>query len=90
MDSRVSRANGLDAYFSTYETLVGQDQNGEYLKFYDARTGGGFPYVPPAAPCEAADECHGEGSSPPTPPRHRQHDPPRKRRERSRRREEQE
>ncbi len=60
-------ANGLDAYFSTFETLVGQDQNGEYLKFYDARTGGGFPYVPPAAPCEAADECHGEGSSPPSP-----------------------
>ena len=65
-------ANGLDAYFSTYETLVGQDQNGEYLKFYDARTGGGFPYVPPAAPCEAADECHGEGSCPTESAGHRQ------------------
>ena len=31
-------ADGLDVYFSTYDTLVGQDHNGEYLKFYDART----------------------------------------------------
>jgi hypothetical protein len=61
-------ANGVDVYFSTYDSLVGQDENGQYLKFYDARTGGGFPFVPPPAPCEAADECHGEGSLPPNPP----------------------
>ncbi len=59
--------NGTDAYFSTYDSLVGQDHNGNSLKFYDARVDGGFPYVPPAAPCAAADECHGPGSSPPTP-----------------------
>ena len=30
--------------------------------------GGGFPYEPPLAPCEAADECHGEGSATPASP----------------------
>ena len=57
-------ADGINVYFSTYETLVPQDHNGQFMKFYDARTDGGFPYVPPAPPCEAADECHGAGSSP--------------------------
>lgn len=56
-------ANGTDVYFSTFDTLVGQDHNGSQLKFYDARTDGGFPYSAPPAPCEAADECHGSGSS---------------------------
>ena len=60
-------ANGTDAYFSTYDSLVGQDHNGNSFKFYDARVDGGFPFVPPAAPCAAADECHGSGSSAPTP-----------------------
>ncbi len=54
--------NGTDVYFSTLDTLVGQDRNGSQLKFYDARTDGGFPYSSPPAPCEAADECHGPGS----------------------------
>jgi hypothetical protein len=61
-------ANGVDAFFSTYQTLVPEDENGEQLKFYDARTGGGFPFNVPAAPCAAADECHGSGSSTPAPP----------------------
>jgi hypothetical protein len=56
-------ANGTDAYFSTYDTLVGRDRNGAALKFYDARTDGGFSELPPAAPCAAADECAGPGSS---------------------------
>lgn len=60
--------NGIDVYFSTFETLVRRDHNGEYVKFYDARTGGGFPEAPEALPCEAADECHGADSSPPPPP----------------------
>jgi hypothetical protein len=58
-------ANGTDVYFSTYDTLVPQDHNGNFLKFYDARTDGGFAPSPPPPPCEAADECHGEGSTPP-------------------------
>lgn len=57
-------ANGIDVYFSTYDTLVPQDRNGGFQKFYDARTDGGFPFSVPAAPCEAADECVGSGSSP--------------------------
>ncbi len=57
-------ANGTDVYFSTYDTLVPQDRNGGFQKFYDARTDGGFPFSVPPAPCEAADECVGSGSSP--------------------------
>jgi hypothetical protein len=59
-------ADGTDVYFSTYDTLVPQDHNGLFLKFYDARTGGGFAAPPPPLPCEAADECHAAGN--PTPP----------------------
>ena len=58
-------ANGQDVYFSTYDTLVSQDHNGLFLKFYDARSGGGFSAPAPPPPCEAADECHGADSSPP-------------------------
>ena len=61
-------ADGVNVYFSTFNTLVPQDHNGQFMKFYDARTGGGFPYTPPPAPCAAADECHGAGSSPPLAP----------------------
>jgi hypothetical protein len=61
-------ADGTDAFVSTYETLVGQDENGPFLKFYDARVNGGFPFNKPPAPCAAADECHGEGSSSPVAP----------------------
>ncbi len=61
-------ADGVDVYFSTLETLVPQDTNGPFYKFYDARTGGGFQFSPPPAPCAAADECHGAASeSPPAP-----------------------
>jgi hypothetical protein len=63
----VSR-DGRDVYFSTYETLVSEDQNGSFVKFYDARTGGGFPADRDLAPCAAADECHGPDSARPTAP----------------------
>ena len=59
-------ANGTDVYFSTFDTLVARDHNGNSaLKFYDARTDGGFAEPPSSAPCAAADECAGPGSSPP-------------------------
>jgi hypothetical protein len=61
-------ANGADAYFSTFEVFVPQDENGQEIKVYDARTGGGFPSAVPPPPCAAADECHGEGSSAPPSP----------------------
>jgi hypothetical protein len=54
--------DGVDVYFSTFDTLVPQDQNGEFIKFYDARSGGGFPFEEPRPPCKAADECHAGGS----------------------------
>jgi hypothetical protein len=60
-------ADGRDIYFSTFDTLTSQDHNGLFLKFYDARVTGGFPAPAPPPPCEAADECHGAGSSPPPP-----------------------
>jgi hypothetical protein len=60
--------DGTDAFFSTHETLVQEDENGSYLKFYDARTSGGFARVKQAAPCAAADECHGPEASPPAQP----------------------
>jgi hypothetical protein len=60
--------DGKDLYFSTFETLVPQDENGPFVKFYDARTGGGFQVAGQLLPCEAADECHGETSRPPANP----------------------
>ena len=61
-------ANGTDVYFSTFDTLIPEDHNGQFLKFYDARTDGGFPQPPPSQPCEAAEECHGPGTEAPTLP----------------------
>jgi hypothetical protein len=63
----VSR-DGTNVYFSSFDTLVSEDHNGQFLKFYDARTNGGFPDPPPALPCTAADECHGTGSAAPEEP----------------------
>jgi len=58
-------ANGTDVYFSTYDSLISEDHNGDFLKFYDARTNGGFPQPPPTQPCAAAEECHGPGTEAP-------------------------
>jgi hypothetical protein len=58
---------GTDLFFSTYDTLVPQDHNGTFVKFYDARSGGGFGAQPASLPCPSADECHGDGSSAPPP-----------------------
>ena len=57
-------ADGENVYFDTASTLVGQDKNGNFLKFYDARTDGGFSFAAPPAPCVSGDECVGAGSSP--------------------------
>jgi hypothetical protein len=57
--------DGVDVFFSTFDSLVPQDKNGQFLKFYDARTNGGFHYDAPPLPCTAADECHGAGSQAP-------------------------
>jgi len=60
-------ADGTDAFFFTHDALVPEDQNGSRVKFYDARSFGGFPIVPSPVPCSASDECHGPGSLAPPP-----------------------
>jgi hypothetical protein len=63
----VSR-DGQDIYFSTFDTLAPQeDFNGPFLKFYDARTNGGFASPNTHLPCVAADECHGDENPGPEP-----------------------
>jgi len=60
--------DGADIYFSTYDTLApDEDLNGQFLKFYDARTNGGFVPPPAHLPCVAADECHGDENAGPEP-----------------------
>ncbi len=61
-------ADGKDAFFFTRDVLVPTDKNGNVVKIYDARVGGGFLYDPPRGLCKASDECHGAGSSTPPPP----------------------
>ena len=64
----VSR-EGKDAYFFTRDTLVSNDHNGQAMKIYDAREGGGRFVIPPEPPCAASDECHGPGTqAAPVPP----------------------
>jgi hypothetical protein len=69
-------ANGTDAYFSTFEPLVSEDHNGNFMRFYDARTNGGFPQPTPAQPCVAAEECHGPGTEAPVAPHIASNGPP--------------
>ena len=61
-------ADGTDAYFFTTEVLTSEDENGNAVKLYDARAGGGFDFVPSRVPCQASDECHGPGTAQPLPP----------------------
>jgi hypothetical protein len=60
--------SGRDAYFFTRESLVPQDENGNSVKIYDARSLGGFPFDPRPEPCKASDECHGPGTIAAPPP----------------------
>ena len=61
-------SDGIDAYFFTRGTLVPEDENGSRVKIYDARSFGGFAYVPKRIPCKASDECHGPGTEAAPPP----------------------
>ncbi len=61
-------ADGTDTYFFTRDNLVPQDENRDHIKIYDAREGGGYPYVPIQPQCASSDECHGPGSVAPSPP----------------------
>jgi hypothetical protein len=57
--------DGRDAYFTTAQPLVGQDQDG-IVDVYDARVEGGFPGPVPPPECASTQECHGSlvGSPP--------------------------
>jgi hypothetical protein len=61
-------ADGVDAFFFTRDRLVHSDGNGNAVKVYDAREGGGFPFDPSTEQCKASDECHGPGTASPGPP----------------------
>ena len=61
-------ADGTDAFFFTREKLVEDDFNGEAMKIYDAREGGGFFKLPEEPPCAAADECRGAATQAAPPP----------------------
>lgn len=61
-------ADGVNAFFFTRATLSPQDGNGETMKIYDARAGGGFLSIPPLPLCAAKDECHGPGTVVAPPP----------------------
>jgi hypothetical protein len=61
-------SDGKDIFFFTRDVLVEGDRNGQAMKIYDAREGGGFFIVPPSPPCAASDECHGPGSPKPAAP----------------------
>jgi hypothetical protein len=60
--------DGKDAFFFTRESLVDRDRNGQAMKLYDAREGGGIFVLPPSPPCAASDECHGPSSLAAPPP----------------------
>jgi hypothetical protein len=61
-------ADGVNVYFYTRATLVPQDQNGNLIKIYDARSNGGFLTFGPPPLCAASDECHGSGTQAAPPP----------------------
>jgi hypothetical protein len=61
-------ADGKDVFFFTHATLSFQDENGNTVKVYSAREGGGYLYDPPPFPCAASDECHGPGTQAAGPP----------------------
>jgi hypothetical protein len=61
-------SDGTDAYFFTSDKLAQQDENGNTVKLYDARSFGGFSFLPAPVQCKASDECHGASSpAPPAP-----------------------
>jgi hypothetical protein len=61
--------DGSTVFFNTQEALVPQDKEPGINKIYAARVGGGFPYVPPPAPCDFnAGACEGAPSTAPETP----------------------
>lgn len=57
--------DGQNVFFLTTDTLVPQDRNGRTMKLYDARVGGGFPFVGDRPAC-VDDGCQPAPSAAPT------------------------
>jgi Fibronectin type III domain len=57
----VVSSSGRDITFATTAGLVPADKDG-VPDIYDARTNGGFPYVPPGTRCQTPESCRGAGS----------------------------
>ena len=60
-------SDGKDAFFFTRQKLVPEDDNGNDIRLYTAREGGGFAFGPPQFSCAASDECHGASTAPAPP-----------------------
>lgn len=56
-------ADGRDAFVLTSDRLLASDRD-DFADVYDARIGGGFPYLPPVPEC-SGDGCQGAPSSAP-------------------------
>jgi hypothetical protein len=59
--------SGSDVFFSTRDSLVGQDVDGGAADIYDARIGGGFPAPVEPAPCDG-DACQPQPTVAPAAP----------------------
>jgi hypothetical protein len=64
----VLSASGRDISFATPAPLLPADTDG-VADVYDAREGGGFPYLPPEKSCGGNETCHEAAPSPPAPPK---------------------
>jgi hypothetical protein len=61
---QVATPDGKDVFFTTRDSLVGQDIDGGSTDVYDARVEGGFPAPVPPSPCEG-ENCQGKAAAPP-------------------------
>lgn len=59
--------SGSDVFFSTRDSLVGQDVDGGAADIYDARIGGGFPAPVESTPCDG-DACQPQPTVAPAAP----------------------
>jgi NHL repeat-containing protein len=58
--------DGRDVFFQTSQRIDPREVDAADEDIYDARVGGGIPYVPPATPCDVlALQCEGNASPPP-------------------------
>jgi hypothetical protein len=61
---QVATPDGKNVFFTSRDSLVGQDIDGGSQDIYDARIDGGFPAPVPPNPCEG-ENCQGKAAPPP-------------------------